>query len=264
MTFLMPTCEQAVSLLTAYEDGALGPLDWFGLRLHLALCPPCQTFLDAFGRTPALLRRAWEAEPTAAGPTSAERALAGALAALREGRLPKGPQHHPEPEAWAALEPGSDPLRAILLRVHLGHCESCREARGGEQAIPPAEDPIQTLRPYLPPEGQWRWVRHGLGGGRVAIVHENPATGASLNLACLPGGRSTPVHNHRGLECATVLCGALQDGPAHLRPGDWITHEPGHLHGPVADPGGDCWALIALERPVQFTGWRRALGLFQA
>ncbi len=262
MTFLMPTCEQVVGLLTDYEDGALGPFDWLGLRLHLALCPPCQTFLDAFERTPALLRRAWDAGTSDTRPPLAEQALAGALAALREGRVPKGPQHHPEPEAWATLAAGGDPLRALLLRVHLGHCESCREIRGGEQAIPPAGDPVQALRPHLPPESQWRWIRHGLNGGKLAVIQRDPVTGASLNLACLPGGRQTPVHNHLGLECALILCGALQDGPAHLRAGDWIAHDPGTLHGPSADPGEECWALISLEKPVQFTGWRRALELF--
>jgi putative transcriptional regulator len=256
MTFLIPTCERVTALLTAYEEGALGPLDWLGLRLHLALCPPCQAFLSTFTRTPALLRQAWGDEP---GPR-AESALAGALAALREGRVPKGPQLHPEPEAWAALNPGGDPFLSILLRVHLGHCEPCREARGGDQAIPPAGNPLETLRPYLPPETQWRWIRRGLGGGRVAVVQRDAASGASLHLACLPGGRSTPVHHHEGLECALVLCGALQDGPAHLRPGDWIVHGPGDLHGPTADPGGECWALISLERPVRFLGWRGLLG----
>ncbi len=258
MTVLIPTCERVVDLLTDYEDRALGPLDWLGVRLHLALCPPCRIFLEAFERTPALLRRALD---DAAAP-AAEHALAAALTALREGRVPRGPQHHPEPEAWAALDPGGDPLRAILLRLHLGHCESCRELRGGHTAIPPSREPLETLRPYLPPESQWRWIRRGLGGGRVAIVQKDPATGASLNLACLPGGRSTPVHDHQGLECALVLCGALQDGPAHLHAGDWIAHDPGHIHSPTADPGAECWALITLERPIRFAGWRGAIGWF--
>jgi anti-sigma factor ChrR (cupin superfamily) len=259
MTILLPTCQEAVALLTAYEDGALGPLDWLGLRLHLAICPPCQATLLAFERLPALLRRAWDEGPQASGPAPAERALAGALAALREGRAPRGPQHHPEPGAWSALEPGGDPLQALLLRVHLGHCETCRGAQGEDQAIAPSEDPIQALLPHLPPERQWRWVRRGLNGGKVAIVHQDAATGASLSLACLPGGRRTPWHEHRGLERALVLCGALQDGPAHLRAGDWIAHGPGYLHGPEADPGEECWALISLDRPVRFTGWRGAL-----
>jgi anti-sigma factor ChrR (cupin superfamily) len=258
MTVLIPTCERVIDLLTDLEDRALGPLDWLGVRLHLVLCPPCRSFLDAFERTPAVLRQVLDEDNA----PEAEQALAGALAALRDGRVPQGPQHHPEPEAWAALDPGGDPLRAVLLRHHLGHCQSCRESRGENQAIPPSKDPLEALRPHLPPEAQWRWIRRGLGGGRVAVVHRDAATGASLNLACLPGGRSTPVHTHQGLECALILCGALQDGPAHLRPGDWISHDSGHLHGPTADPGGECWALISLERPIRFTGWRGALNRF--
>ncbi len=258
MTVLIPTCERVIDLLTEYEDRALGPLDWLGVRLHLALCPPCRTFLDGFEHTPALLRQALGDDATPA----AEHALAGALTAIREGRIPRGPQYHPEPEAWAALDPGGDPLRAVLLRLHLGHCESCRESRGDHQAIPPSTDPLEALRPHLPPEAQWHWLRRGLGGGRVAVIDRDDATGATLNLACLPGGRSTPVHTHEGLECALILCGALQDGPAHLRPGDWIAHHPGHLHGPTADPGGECWALISLERPIRFMGWRGALSRF--
>lgn len=258
MTILIPTCERVTELLTAYEEGALGPWDWLGMKLHLVLCPPCQTFLASFEQTPALLRRAWDDTPT----PLAEHALTGALAALREGRVPQGPQHHPEPEMWSALDPGGDPLLAILLRLHLGHCDTCRKAQGQDVAIAPSTDPMEALRPHLPPEHQWQWTRHFLGGGRVALVQKNHTTGAALHLACLPGGRHTPVHNHQGLECALVLTGALQDGPAHLRAGDWITHHSGHVHGPTADPGGECWALVALERPVQFVGWRGALGRF--
>jgi putative transcriptional regulator len=174
--------------------------------------------------------------------------------------VPQGPQHHPEPDLWAALQPGGDPLLAILLRIHLGHCPTCRAAHGSEQAIPPIADPMEAVRPHLPPETQWHWTRWFLNGGRAALIQKDTTTGAALHLACLPGGRSTPVHNHQGLEYSLILSGALQDGPAHLRAGDWISHQPGHLHGPTADPGGECWALVALERPVQFTGWRGALG----
>lgn len=260
MTVLMPTCERVTELLTAYEEGALGPFEWLGLKLHLLLCPPCQTFLGTFERTPGLLRQVLNEERgPAPGWAPAEQALAAALAALREGRVPQGPQHHPEPEAWTALGPAGDPLLSLLLRVHLGHCEACRATHGPEAAIPPVADPLEALRPHLPPDTQWRWIRHGLGGAQAAILHEDTTTGASLNLVCLPGGRTSPRHNHAGREWALVLCGGLQDGPAHLHAGDWIAHSPGHLHGPTADPGEACWALIALQRPVQFTGWRGLL-----
>jgi putative transcriptional regulator len=255
MTVLMPTCEQVTALLTDYEEGALGPLDWLGVKLHLALCPPCRVFLNTFEQTPALLRRACGE----ASPRPAERALTGALAALREGRLPRGPQHHPESAAWSALEPGSDSFLLLLLRLHLGHCEPCRSAWGEDKALRLGPEPVSLLRPHLPPEGQWRWVRHGLGGAQTAILQEDPTTGASLSLVRLPGGRQAPRHRHLGREWAILLQGGLQDGPAHLRAGDWIAHEPGSQHSPSADPDEECWALVALEKPVRFTGWRGLL-----
>lgn len=256
MTLFMPTCAEAVALLTDYEEGALGPFDWLGLKLHLSLCPPCRTFLDSFHRTAPLLRRLWTGTP---GP-AAERALSGALAALREGRLPRGPQHHPEDDAWRALEPGGDPLTALLLRVHLGHCGACRSTHGPDLALELGTDPMASLRPLLPPEDQWRWTRRGLRGAQVARLLEDPSTGATLSLARLPGGRTMPDHGHGGPELSLVLTGALQDGPAHLGPGDWIAHGPGHQHGPTAGPGGECWTLIRLEGGVRFTGWRSVLG----
>lgn len=257
MTLLMPTCAETVALLTDYEEGALGPLGWFGLKLHLSLCPPCRAFLASLRRTPEVLKDLWPEPPA---PPAAERALGGALAALRQGRVPRGPVHHPEDEAWNALEPGGDPLMALLLRVHLGQCGDCRNARGGDQALEPGPDPLETLRPHLPPESQWRWVRRGLGGARVARVLLDPATGASLNLARLPGDRPMPLHRHGGPEISLVLAGGMKDGPAHLRSGDWVAVPPGTCHSPHADSDG-CWALLRMEGGMRFAGWRSLLGV---
>ncbi|WP_243287196.1 cupin domain-containing protein [Geothrix terrae] len=260
MTLLMPTCAEVVGLLTDYEEGALGPFDWLGVKLHLSLCPPCRAFLDSFERTPGLLRRLWPEPPV----PSAERALDGALAALRQGRVPRGPVHHPEEVAWQALEPGGDPLTALLLKVHLGHCDSCRSQHPASEAIPAAgpfgRDVLGLLRPHLPAEDRWRWTRRGLGGAQVARLLQDPATGATLNLARMPGGMSMPRHSHGGAELSLVLSGAMQDGPAHLRPGDWLACGPGQQHGPSTEPGLECWALLRIEGGIRFTGWRRVLG----
>lgn len=259
MTLLMPTCAQVTAQLTDYEDGALRPLDWLGLKAHLSLCPPCRKFLGSLRASLAMFQEAWPEAPSQV----AEQALAGALTRLREGRVPQGPQHHPAPEDWDSQPTGGDPFISLLLRVHLGHCETCRAAHGDFQTIVAASGPLDALRPHLPPETQWRWVRRGLGGGRAAVLQEDPTTGYTLNLACLPGGRSTPVHDHEGFEGVLILQGGLQDGPAHLRAGDWISHGPGDQHGPTADAGEECWALVVQERPVRFTGWRGVVaGLF--
>lgn len=257
MTLLMPTCAEAVALLTDYEEGGLRPLEWFGLKLHLGLCPPCRAFLASLRRTPSLVQHLCAGEPAAAEP--AERALSGVLAALRAGRPLRGPQHHPGEEAWDALGPGGDPLAALLLRIHLGQCAPCRERRGPEQALSLRGDAVAALRPFLAPERDWRWARLGLGGARVARVLENPATGASLSLARLPGGRRMPRHIHGGAELSLILEGGLQDGPAHLRPGDWSAQEAGSCHSPSADADG-CFALVRVEGGLRFSGWRRLLG----
>lgn len=256
MTLLMPTCLETVARLTDYEEGALGPLDWFGLKLHLSLCPPCRHFLKSLHRTPSLLREFWADTPEPA----AEKALAATLAALREGRLSLGPRLHPAEEAWQALAPGGDPLTALLLRVHLGHCEACRGVHGSSGALGAGQDPIGSLRPLLPPEERWRWTRRGLGGAQVARLVTDPLTGATLNLAHMPAGRAMPHHGHCGPELSLVLAGALQDGATRMGPGDWIAHGPGDQHGPAADRGGECWALIRLEGGLRFTGWRSLLG----
>jgi len=257
MTLLIPSCERVVALLTEYEEGALGPLDWLGVKLHLALCPPCQGFLDTFGRAPALLRRAWDDAPTPV----AEHALSGALSALREGHLPQGPRHHPEPGSWTALEPGGDPLLALLLRIHLGYCAGCRSARGEQAAIVLGKDPLAALESHLPAGFRWSWSSLGLGGGQVARLMRTADQGAVLSLAKLQGGRCVPRHDHLGPEVSLLLCGGLQDGPAHLAPGDWIAHDPGHLHAPEADPGGECLALVFLEGGIRFEGWRSLFGV---
>jgi putative transcriptional regulator len=94
----------------------------------------------------------------------------------------------------------------------------------------------------------------------VAQLLRDPATGATLNLARMPGGMSMPVHGHGGSELSLVLSGTLQDGPAHLGPGDWLTCGAGQQHGPTAGPGAECWALLRIEGGIRFTGWRRVLG----
>ena len=259
MTLLLPTCERVTALLTEYEEGALGPFDWLGMKLHLALCPPCQEFLDSFDRTPVLLRRVWDDRPTPV----AEHALTGALAALREGRLPRGPQHHPEAEAWVALAVDGDPLLALLLRVHLGYCEACRTEHGETQAISLGKDPVAALAPHLPNGFRWSWSKLGLGGSQVARLLRAEDAGGAVSLAKLQGGRRVPRHDHLGPEVSLLLCGGLQDGPAHLTPGDWIAHDPGHLHAPLADPGGECLALVFLEGGIRFQGWRSLFGVLR-
>lgn len=254
----IPTCEQVTALLTDLDEGALGPLAWTGVRVHLGLCPPCRAFLASLRRTPSLLRGLLSEDLDVV--PAAEQALAGALGTLRQGRLPRGPQLHPEAGEWSALGPDGDPLTALLLRVHLGWCGACRAQHPSDAALEPGGGPLPaSLRALLPPETQWRWMRRGLRGGQAARILKDPFSGATLHLVRLPGGRTFPAHRHLGPETTVLLAGGLQDGPAHLHPGDWIAYGPNTRHAPAADPGGECWALVCLKGRIQFSGWRRIL-----
>lgn len=254
----LPTCAEVTGLLTDLDEGALGPLLWTGVRVHLGLCPPCRAFLRSLRRTPSLVRALFQEE--AAPGSSAERALTGALGLLRQGGLPQGPRLHPEHDDWAALGTDGDPFAALLLRLHLGWCGACRARHGSDAALETDGGPVPaSLRALLPSEDQWRRVRFGLGGGEAARLLKDPISGATLHLVRLPGGHTFPEHRHLGTETTLLLAGGLQDGPAHLRPGDWLAHGPDTLHAPAADPGDDCWALVRLEGGVRFSGWRRLL-----
>lgn len=256
----IPTCAQVTDLLTDLDEGALGPLAWTGVQIHLGLCPPCRAFLRSLRSTPALLRGLLLEEGDRSPAPPAERALAGALDALRRGSLPQGPRLHPEPGDWTALGPGGDPFASLLLRLHLGWCGVCRTHHGSDQALDADGGPLpRSLLALLPPEDQWHRVRFGLGGGEASRVLRDPISGSTLHVVRLPGGRTFPAHRHLGTETTLLLAGGLQDGPAHLHPGDWLSRGPGTLHRPSADSGTDCWALVHLEGPVQFSGWRRFL-----
>jgi len=151
-----------------------------------------------------------------------------------------------------AGRPAADPLWEKL------------EARLGEASEPvaiPASVPLPpSARLELPPGGpRLRWWSPALRGARIAILQEDRATGASLALAHMPGGRVFPRHAHTGFEHAVVLAGGYEDERGSFTAGDFAIYEPGSEHGPHTLDGDDCWILFRLGGPVRFAGWRGAL-----
>ena len=138
------------------------------------------------------------------------------------------------------------------------------EARLGEASMPasvPASVPLPpSARLELPPGGgRLRWFSPLLRGARIAILSEDPATGASLALAHMPGGLVFPRHAHTGFEHAVVLAGGYEDERGSFTAGDFAIYEPGSQHGPHTLDGDDCWILFRLGGPVRFAGWRGAV-----
>ncbi len=200
---------------------------------------------------------------------------------------------HPPSESLVAHASGHlDPALRVVVEAHLDLCPACRaemaamsaaggwmlsgasgakrapdplwerlEARLGEASMPASVPPSVPLPPSarleLPPGGRrLRWFSPLLRGARIAILSEDPATGASLALAHMPGGLVFPRHAHTGFEHAVVLAGGYEDERGSFTAGDFAIYEPGSQHGPHTLDGDDCWILFRLGGPVRFAGWR--------
>jgi anti-sigma factor RsiW len=51
-------CRELVQVLTEYLDGALGTRDRARLEAHLSVCDGCRAYVEQFGTTVAVTRRA--------------------------------------------------------------------------------------------------------------------------------------------------------------------------------------------------------------
>jgi putative transcriptional regulator len=196
---------------------------------------------------------------------------------------------HPSDEtlqryACGELRPGL----ALLMRVHLAGCPSCRaalrlfEAVGGAllDDLPPAEISPALLEmifaridsgaaPQAPPPapaftadgfalpapmagckiGRWRFVHPKLRWARVEVPGAQKDRVILLNIAA---GFAAPVHGLGGLELTQVLSGSFTDGRAQYEPGDLIEgDETLDDHEPRVTVGEDCLCLAAVEKPLR-------------
>jgi anti-sigma factor RsiW len=51
------TCKELVELVTAYRDGALSPRERERFEAHLAMCPPCGTYVEQMAMTVSALSK---------------------------------------------------------------------------------------------------------------------------------------------------------------------------------------------------------------
>jgi anti-sigma factor ChrR (cupin superfamily) len=119
--------------------------------------------------------------------------------------------------------------------------------------VPPA------ARAELAELRELRWRHLLVRGARIARLWSDPASGTSLLLGHMPGGRPFPRHRHPGGEDVVVLAGAYDDAWGHWGEGAYGVYAPGSEHRPVTQAPHECWILTRLPRPVEFTGWRGVL-----
>ena len=81
----------------------------------------------------------------------------------------------------------------------------------------------------------------GATGGdfRIQILNEDTARGVVTSIVHLPAGGRIPAHSHQaGSEMHYVLDGDLIEKGESLRPGTFLTHAAGVVHGPHESQGG--------------------------
>jgi putative transcriptional regulator len=202
--------------------------------------------------------------------------------------------HPPEETLLAVVAGEADVAHRVLVEAHAASCAACREelaalavpgglllqAVGGgapppgvwERLIarlpPPAaavRSPLAgtpvppAARLELPELAALRWRHAPARGARIARLWTDAATGTTLMLGHMPGGRPFPRHRHPGGEDVVVLAGAYEDDRGHWEEGAYGVYPPGSEHRPMVLPPEECWILTRLPKPVEFTGWRGAL-----
>ncbi len=112
------------------------------------------------------------------------------------------------------------------------------------------------LLPYLEPGMSWRRAVGGFEEIRLNVFDGFHR----VQLLRIEPGRGLPEHTHTGREYSVVLQGGYTDNTGSYGIGDFAIGSPVTVHQPIADPGGACIALLAIESPIKLTGrWARWL-----
>jgi putative transcriptional regulator len=196
---------------------------------------------------------------------------------------------HPSDESLLRyVSGGLRPGLAMVMRVHLAGCRSCRAAARRFQAIggallddlspreispallekifarigagvapqAPRPAPAFTADGFALPDsmagcriGRWRFVHPKLRWARVEIPGAETDRVILLKIAA---GFSAPAHGHGGLELTQVLAGGFTDGRAHYEPGDLIEADQSlDNHEPRVNGDEDCLCVAAVEKPLR-------------
>jgi putative transcriptional regulator len=101
-----------------------------------------------------------------------------------------------------------------------------------------------------------RWRSLFVRGIQWAHVASDEGSGASLYAVRTGKARALPEHLHTSREFNLVLQGGYADARGDYDVGDFVSYEAGSRHRPAMDPAEGCVALIRLEVPNRFLGWR--------
>lgn len=200
------------------------------------------------------------------------------------------PNHHLDDSTLLAYAAGTlEDAFTVVAASHIAVCPACRaavraaEALGGE-LLDQAGDlaisadcrertfaaleqaglyrlPVSAPRPAFPrPLAQLipvtrledlAWKRKAPGVAVFDVKLPRSAKG-QLKLLRIGAGRAMPEHGHGGEEITMVLKGAYRDHMGRFAEGDVADLDEDVEHRPVVEHEGDCFCLVATERPTRF------------
>jgi len=213
---MTPCYHPSEATLVAYAAGSLSEASSVVVATHLIVCPVCRDTVKLADMVGGIM---FENAPS--------RQLSSASLDATVARLDA------EPDPRTRPQPASDD---VLMNAGA--------ALGLAGPLP------ATLAPYR--LGRWRWLAPGVRRIRLPIHQESVG---SLDLYRIAPGGSLPSHGHGGLEVTCVLQGSFSDQIGHFQPGDIAEMDASLDHQPIADMGGDCICLAAVERPLKMHGF---------
>lgn len=155
-----------------------------------------------------------------------------------------------------SLDDSSGPSRVLWQRLQAAivNEEPARARDGALKAfgIPLPGAAWAELGPRRPLE--WRSLL--ARGIQWASVGGDPDTGSALVAVKAAKRTVLPAHEHTRVELGVILEGGFADHVGDYDLGDFFTYEAGTAHRPRMDPTEGCIALIRLEAPNRFLGWR--------
>ena len=150
----------------------------------------------------------------------------------------------------------SDPVNSSLRDSVLSQLDI---PEPGSETTAPSVDPAsldlrvpEPLRGYL--DGgldDIAWKSRGpLDEVRILRDH----SGITSRMLRIRAGTAMPQHTHEGSELTLVLAGSFNDGEDRFKRGDVAIADTSVDHGPVADPGEDCYCFAVNDAPLRLTG----------
>ncbi len=101
--------------------------------------------------------------------------------------------------------------------------------------------------------GQLEWSRLSTAIKLAPLCHDQGEAQVAISRV-KPGGKM-PHHTHTGREITVVLEGSFSDEDGIYRKGDFVVRNSRDKHKPTVTRDAECLCLIALDGPIQFTGF---------